>query len=53
MEGPRIGVWLRIVALCIVLGMWVVGAMGCEKRLSVERHIELHEQVHEQIVPEE
>jgi hypothetical protein len=53
MNNLRISGWLGRVVLCIGLGIWVVGTMGCEKRPPVERHIELHEQVHEQIVPEE
>ena len=45
--------WLGQVVLCVALGLWVVGAAGCEQKQPVERHVELHEQVHEQIIPED
>ena len=51
MVNGRISGWLGRVVLCIGLGLWVVVAIGCEKKRPVERHIELHEQVHEQIIP--
>ena len=50
MKKRQICGWLGRVVLCVGLGVWILGAAGCEKRLSVERHVELHEQVHEQIV---
>ena len=53
MKGKRLkSSYLLRLIFCV--GVWAAVSVlsGCEKKPPAARHIELHEQVHEQIIPE-
>ena len=52
MEDIRLGIWFRLLLLCLVLAVCCVFLVGCAKKPPTPRHIKLHEQVHQQIIPE-
>ncbi len=45
--------WRHILGVVLWVGMLVAVSMfaGCEPKKQKPRHIELHEQVHDQIIP--